>query len=257
MAKLPFVLLVFVLALSSMSTAQSTEKPLTNADIIRLKTVGVDDATVIMKIDTSQSAFDTTTGALEELTKKGISGPILRAMMRAGKPKVSPTTDSIDAQFDAIVERLDKPQTGAKVSKPILPSRITKPIEMKESADDFDFILEACKAAGSNSLACTLRVKNTLDVARTLRLGDSTMKDENLNDRLSAEEYLGSKKAGGYSRTVYGSRDEMISGGGTTRATVTFQKLKIMPKSLSLLRISFGSDQGSSFVEFENVPIMR
>jgi hypothetical protein len=58
---------------------------LKNEDIIKLVKVGIDDATIIAKIGSSKCQFDTSTDALIELKKSGVSPAVLKTMMGAGK----------------------------------------------------------------------------------------------------------------------------------------------------------------------------
>jgi len=56
-----------------------------NEDIIKLATVGIDDATIIAKITSSKCQFDTSTDALVQLKKGGVSAAVLKAMVGAGQ----------------------------------------------------------------------------------------------------------------------------------------------------------------------------
>ena len=56
---------------------------LRNADIIKLVKVGIDDGTIIAKINNSKCQFDTSTDALVLLKKSGISAAVLKAMVGA------------------------------------------------------------------------------------------------------------------------------------------------------------------------------
>ena len=58
---------------------------LRNEDIIKLAKVGIDDATIIAKIESSKCQFDTSTDALIQLKQSGVSAAILKAMVGAGK----------------------------------------------------------------------------------------------------------------------------------------------------------------------------
>jgi len=58
---------------------------LQNADIIKLAKAGFDDTIIISKISSSKCQFDTSTDALIQLKKSGVSAPVLKAMVGAGK----------------------------------------------------------------------------------------------------------------------------------------------------------------------------
>jgi hypothetical protein len=58
---------------------------LRNSDIVTLVTVGIDDATIIAKIGSSQCEFETSTDALVQLKRSGVSAAVLKAMVASGK----------------------------------------------------------------------------------------------------------------------------------------------------------------------------
>jgi hypothetical protein len=66
----------------SAGTAPATTE-LHNEDIIRLASVGIDDATIIAKIKGSRCQFDTSTDALIQLKKSGVRPAVIKAMMGA------------------------------------------------------------------------------------------------------------------------------------------------------------------------------
>jgi hypothetical protein len=61
------------------------EDMLRNEDVIRLVTVGIDDATIITKIRSSKCQFDTSTAALVQLKKSGVKPAVLKVMVGSGK----------------------------------------------------------------------------------------------------------------------------------------------------------------------------
>jgi hypothetical protein len=65
--------------------ASSSTPALRNEDIIKLAKVGIDDATIIAKIESSKCQFDTSTDALIQLKQSGVSAAILKAMLAAAK----------------------------------------------------------------------------------------------------------------------------------------------------------------------------
>jgi len=67
------------------------EAALRNQDIIDLVKAGIDDATILAKIASSKCQFDTSTVALINLKKSGVSAAVLKAMTEAS---VQPQTES-------------------------------------------------------------------------------------------------------------------------------------------------------------------
>jgi hypothetical protein len=61
------------------------ESALRNQDIIDLVKAGIDDATILAKIASSKCQFDTSTAALINLKKSGVSAAVTKAMVGAGK----------------------------------------------------------------------------------------------------------------------------------------------------------------------------
>jgi len=59
--------------------------------------VGIDDATIIAKIESSKRQFDTSTDALIQLKQSGVSAPVLKAMVGAviSPPGAAPTVASV------------------------------------------------------------------------------------------------------------------------------------------------------------------
>jgi hypothetical protein len=60
-----------------------TEPPLHNEDVIKLAKAGFKDATILKKIGSSSCQFDTSTDALTQLKKSGVSEAVVEAMMDA------------------------------------------------------------------------------------------------------------------------------------------------------------------------------
>jgi hypothetical protein len=58
---------------------------LQNDDVVKMSKVGLDDATIIAKINSSRCQFNTSTNALIELKQSGVSTAVIRAMLAAGK----------------------------------------------------------------------------------------------------------------------------------------------------------------------------
>lgn len=87
------LLLAFAAACFSVSAAAET---LNNDSVLALITAGLGDEVVIAKIKTSPSSFDLTTEQVIALKQKGISGPVLAAMISASAAP-TPVAMSVDS----------------------------------------------------------------------------------------------------------------------------------------------------------------
>lgn len=67
------------------SPAPSSEGALRNGDVLKMAKADFDDAFIIAKIGSSKCQFDTSTDALIQLKKSGVSAAVLKAMVGAGK----------------------------------------------------------------------------------------------------------------------------------------------------------------------------
>jgi hypothetical protein len=67
------------------SAPAPVQAALHNQDIIDLATAGIDDATILAKIASSKCQFDTSTGALINLKKSGVSAAVIKAVVGAVK----------------------------------------------------------------------------------------------------------------------------------------------------------------------------
>ena len=65
--------------------AAASEAALRNEDVVKMAQAGFDDAIIIAKIGGSKCQFDTSTDALIQLKKDGVSAAVLKAMVGAGK----------------------------------------------------------------------------------------------------------------------------------------------------------------------------
>lgn len=87
---LPFLLCGLLWA-SAARAADQPAKPLTNADVVELHRVGLEDAVILEKIKASPADFDVTVKALGELKAAGLSGAVIAEMVKASARKpVSP-----------------------------------------------------------------------------------------------------------------------------------------------------------------------
>ncbi|AHE56106.1 hypothetical protein [Sphingomonas sanxanigenens] len=87
-----FLAVVVLLCLPVPAAAET----LNNDTVIALAGAGLGDQAIIAKIQSSETQFDVSTTTILQLKAKGVSGPIIAAMIEAGRPKVS-TTLSVDA----------------------------------------------------------------------------------------------------------------------------------------------------------------
>jgi hypothetical protein len=90
MRKQVFLLLSAVLLLLSFTSAQedkAEKKALKNADIVRMVQDHFDDETLLKLIEVSETDFDISGDSLIELKDKGVSPPVLRAMLQATQHK--------------------------------------------------------------------------------------------------------------------------------------------------------------------------
>ena len=85
-------LVVAVIALASVAVAD--DKPMANADIIKLTTAGVPAEVIVAKIRASPCTFDTSPDALLLLSKAGVGEAVLNAMMTAS---AHPQSNSVPA----------------------------------------------------------------------------------------------------------------------------------------------------------------
>ncbi len=100
-----FLLCGFAAALiTATATAQEKGKPLTNTEVVKMLENKIPESVIISKIQTSEVKFDTSTDAIIELNKKGVSEKILNAMLQ-------PKTSSADTPKGPDISSLP-PQTG-------------------------------------------------------------------------------------------------------------------------------------------------
>lgn len=77
---------VWLLAGGSAVGTEEKSKPLTNSDVIKMLENKIPESVILSKIQASEVKFDTSTDAIIELNKKGVSEKVLNAML---KPKGS------------------------------------------------------------------------------------------------------------------------------------------------------------------------
>lgn len=87
----------------------SAAEVLTNDDVVKLVKAGLSPSTIEVKIQTSQTAFDTSTDALVVLAKEGVPDSVIRAMIARGttrRPVASPSPRKTPSKrFDVAVHR--------------------------------------------------------------------------------------------------------------------------------------------------------
>lgn len=76
---IPLVSLLLVVGFEAASAAEA--KPLTNADVIKMLESKLPESVIIAKVQASVVNFDTSTDAIIELNKKGVSEKVLNAMI--------------------------------------------------------------------------------------------------------------------------------------------------------------------------------
>lgn len=95
--KLKWNLFPISLALISAATTPALAEPLTLDAVIMLAGTGLGDEAVIAKIKTSETHYDLSVEQMLELKKKGVSGPIIAALMSTDTSKAAPAKFSIDS----------------------------------------------------------------------------------------------------------------------------------------------------------------
>ena len=80
--------------------AIAAEAPLTNEDVLRLAAAGLDGAVIVAKIESSDTAFDTSVDALVELAGEGLNNDIVAAMVAAAGNRSgrAPASDGVGAR---------------------------------------------------------------------------------------------------------------------------------------------------------------
>ena len=142
------------------------KKTLTDIDVINMVNAGLADTTIVLDIQTSPTAFDTSPQALVFLQRGGVSQTVIDAMLTAasGKPASPATTPALAASSPA-GPAAEKPgavlEAKAKAPKPDL-HKIRKVTLEMDWADD-----ETARARALVSLQkhTCLKIVDTLDNA--------------------------------------------------------------------------------------------
>ena len=91
-ATLSCVLLIgwLLVAPSTAAAAEEKDRPLTNADVIKMLENKIPESVILAQIQPSPVSFDTSTDAIIELSKNGVSERLLAAMLN-GRPAAAAT----------------------------------------------------------------------------------------------------------------------------------------------------------------------
>ena len=81
---------------TSTVTAQKVKETMTNADVVEMVKVGSAESTIVLKIQQSEPNFDTSTKALIELTKQGVSAKIVDVILQMQSIQSAPPTKAAD-----------------------------------------------------------------------------------------------------------------------------------------------------------------
>ncbi len=139
------------------------KKPMTNADIISMVKAGLTENTIVLDIQLSSTAFDTSPDALIELKRQGVSQGILDVMLTAGGEKpASPATPAVPPPANPPGGE-DKGKLGSSSIATPPPTSETKAplpdmhkirkirLELEEWAEDDNARARATKAINKNS----------------------------------------------------------------------------------------------------------
>lgn len=97
-ARLSTLLVVFLTALMSSSSMPAlAQQAMTNDDVIYLMEAGLEDSVIIAKIETSDTAFDTSVVGLVTLARKGVSNNVVAAMVAAGRAERGEQEGEVEA----------------------------------------------------------------------------------------------------------------------------------------------------------------
>jgi hypothetical protein len=91
MMKVTFVAAVLALAMATPLAAETLD----NRTIVTLSAAGLGDEAIIAKIKSSTGAYDLSTDQIIALKQKGVSGPVIAAMLATTMPATGPATYSM------------------------------------------------------------------------------------------------------------------------------------------------------------------
>ena len=154
---------LLIVSVTCLVVAQAEKKTLTNPDVVRLLKGGVPEDTVVLMIQNSPARYDTTPDAVLELTKAGVTGKVLDAMVKAQQGTT--TAPGSNAPGASPIPATAFPQHSRFRSAMLLNG--TNKIEIKQSQAQYDstvvpFFGKAVRFfQGKNAL---LRITNDLPV---------------------------------------------------------------------------------------------
>ena len=133
---------VLILGLCPLSAAQSSAKPLTNEDVVAMVKGGLGESTILAAIQSQDSSFDVSAGALLALKKNAVSAHVMDAMLAATKQqsqsKAPPTPASAiaAAPAPAPVQNFGPPSVSLVqgANKQFIPSARTQIAQTKNKA---------------------------------------------------------------------------------------------------------------------------
>jgi hypothetical protein len=135
-------LVVLILGLCPLSAAQSSAKPLTNEDVMAMVKGGLGESTIISAIQSQDSSFDVSAGALLAMKKNAVNAHIMDAMLAAtkqqsqGKPAPAPVVAPAAAPAAAPMQNSGQPSVtlvqGA--NKQFIPTARTQIAQTKNKA---------------------------------------------------------------------------------------------------------------------------
>jgi hypothetical protein len=154
-----FKLMAAALLIASVpALAQSPQKTLTNADVVKMVKGGLPESVVVSAIQSSPAKYDISPDALIALQKDGVTAREMDAII--AESKKTPAGDSVDSAIAAVSEKSHMPRvtvSQGKTSQPIalekteLAQTKTKPSSMASLAGDST--LNDAMRAGINTAA--------------------------------------------------------------------------------------------------------
>jgi hypothetical protein len=102
-----------------LSVAQHPQKPLTNADVIKMVKGGVPEPVIVSAIQASKGKFDTSTNALIAMQKAGVTQAVMDAIIASSKTSSAVTTPPANAPVaQAGGSDAEPASSGAKLRMP-------------------------------------------------------------------------------------------------------------------------------------------
>lgn len=89
-------------ALAILAAMPAQAETLDNAGVVMLTAAGLGDEAIIAKIKASQPAYELSTAQIIDLKAKGVSGPVIAAMLAAANPVAAAPAMSVDSPDPAV-----------------------------------------------------------------------------------------------------------------------------------------------------------